>query len=112
MHTLERRVLSGLDAEVSAIGAGCWTIGGPATNRGVPIGWDHVDPDAAYAGLVRAYELGITLYDTADVYGLGHSERLLGRLLRIADRSSVVVASKVGYFAGTACHTYHPTQIR
>ncbi|MGH3718889.1 MAG: aldo/keto reductase [Pseudonocardiaceae bacterium] len=112
MHTLERRVLSGLDAEVSAIGAGCWTIGGPATNRGVPIGWDHVDPDAAYAGLVRAYELGITLYDTADVYGLGHSERLLGRLLRIADRSSVVVASKVGYFAGTACHPYHPTQIR
>ncbi len=91
---------------------GCWTIGGPATNRGVPIGWDHVDPDAAYAGLVRAHELGVTLYDTADVYGLGHSERLLGRLLRTVDRSSVVVSSKVGYFVGTACHPYHPRQMR
>jgi 1-deoxyxylulose-5-phosphate synthase len=107
----ERRVLSGLDAEVSAIGAGCWAIGGPATNRGVPIGWDHVDPDAAYAGLVRAHELGVTLYDTADVYGLGHSERLLGRLLRTVDRSSVVVSSKVGYFASTACHPYQPAQM-
>jgi 1-deoxyxylulose-5-phosphate synthase len=112
VHPLERRVLLGLNAEVSAIGAGCWTIGGPATNRGVPIGWDDVDPGAAYEGLLRAYELGITLFDTADVYGLGQSERLLGRLLRLVDRRSVVISSKVGYFAGTGTHPYNPAQIR
>jgi aryl-alcohol dehydrogenase-like predicted oxidoreductase len=109
---LPRRILPGLNAEVSAIGAGCWTIGGPATNDGVPIGWDHPDPDAAYAGLVRAHELGVTLFDTADVYGLGRSERLLGRLLATVDRSSLVVSSKVGYFAGTARHPYCPAQMR
>ena len=109
---LERRVLPGLNAELSVIGAGCWTIGGPASNDGVPIGWDHVDPEAAYAGLVRAYELGATLFDTADVYGLGRSERLLGRLLRTLDRSVVVLSSKVGYFAGTAGHPYQPAQMR
>ncbi|HEU5475180.1 MAG TPA: aldo/keto reductase [Actinophytocola sp.] len=109
---LDRRVIAGLDAEVSAIGAGCWTIGGPAVNNGVPIGWDNVDPDLAYAGLVRAYELGITLYDTADVYGLGRSERLLGRLVREVRRDYLVISSKVGYFSGTASHPYHPTQMR
>src|SRR5882724_10922059 len=109
---LERRVLPGLNAELSVIGAGCWTIGGPASNDGVPIGWDHVDPEAAYAGLVRAYELGVTLFDTADVYGLGRSERLLGRLLRTLDRSTVLLSSKVGYFAGTAGHPYQPAQMR
>lgn len=57
------------------IGAGCWTIGGAAHNNGVPIGWDGVDPEAAYAGLVKAYELGVRLFDTADVYGMGQSER-------------------------------------
>lgn len=112
MPTLERRVLPGLHAEVSVIGAGCWTIGGPATNRGVPIGWDDVHPDRAYAGLVRAHELGVTLYDTADVYGLGRSERLLGRLLREVHRDELVISSKVGYFAGTARHSYDPAQMR
>ena len=51
---------------------------------------------------MRAHDLGVTLYDTADIYGLGESERLLGRLLRHVDRSAVVVSSKVGYFADTA----------
>jgi aryl-alcohol dehydrogenase-like predicted oxidoreductase len=109
---LERRVLPGLNAELSVIGAGCWTSGGPASNNGVPIGWDHVDPEDAYAGLIRAYDLGVTLFDTADVYGLGRSERLLSRLLRTLDRSTVVLSSKVGYFAGTASHPYQPTQMR
>jgi aryl-alcohol dehydrogenase-like predicted oxidoreductase len=42
----------------------------------VPIGWDDLEPERASAGLLRARELGITLFDTADVYGLGQSERL------------------------------------
>jgi aryl-alcohol dehydrogenase-like predicted oxidoreductase len=112
MQTLSRRFLPGLGTEVSAVGAGCWAIGGPAVNNGVPIGWDNVDPAAAYAGLLRAHELGVTLFDTADVYGLGRSERLLGRLLHTIDRNTVVISSKVGYFTGTARHGYHPTQIR
>lgn len=112
MSLLPRRLLVGLNADVSVIGAGCWTIGGPVTNRGTPIGWDDVDPDAAFAGLVHALERGVTLYDTADVYGLGHSERLLGRLLRLVPRQDLTISSKVGYFAGTARHAYHPAQMR
>jgi hypothetical protein len=50
MSQVLRRFLRGLDAEVSALGAGCWATGGPATNREVPIGWDDVDPERAYTG--------------------------------------------------------------
>ncbi|MFI0420285.1 aldo/keto reductase [Spongiactinospora sp. 9N601] len=108
---MQYRHLPGLARDVSAIGAGCWTIGGLASNRGVPIGWAGVAPDEAYAALTRAFEQGVTLFDTADVYGLGRSERLLGRLLAQVDRGQVVVSSKVGYFAGTARHPYQERQI-
>ncbi|WP_405359094.1 aldo/keto reductase [Kitasatospora sp. NBC_00085] len=109
---MDRRHLPGLDHEVSAVGAGCWTIGGPATNRGVPIGWAGVDADEALAALVRAHDLAVSLYDTADVYGLGQSERLIGRLLKLVNRSRLVISSKVGYFAGTAIHPYAAAQMR
>jgi aryl-alcohol dehydrogenase-like predicted oxidoreductase len=112
VRLLERRFLPGLGVEVSAIGAGCWTIGGAASNNGVPIGWDGVNDSAAFDALIQARDLGITLFDTADVYGLGRSERLLGKLLGTVDRSSVVVLSKVGYFAGTSPHPYEPAQMR
>lgn len=108
---MDHHELPGLGQKVSRIGAGCWTIGGPATNNGIPIGWDNVDENAAYEGLQRALEAGITLFDTADVYGLGRSERLIGRLLRETERDSIVISSKVGYFAGTAEHPYVPRQM-
>lgn len=111
-HRLDRRVLPGLDREVSVLGAGCWTLGGPAVNDGVPIGWDEVDDDTAHTALVHAHALGITLFDTADVYGMGRSERRLGRFLREVDRATVVISGKAGHFAGTGPHPYHPRQLR
>lgn len=101
----------GLTRKVSRISAGCWTIGGTAVNGGRPVGWDGVDEEAAYGGLVLAYQSGMTLFDTADVYGMGRSERLVGRLLTGVPRNTVMVSSKGGYFAGTARHPYMPRQL-
>jgi aryl-alcohol dehydrogenase-like predicted oxidoreductase len=58
------------------------------------LGYAGVDDDLAVQGLHRAVELGITLFDTADAYGAGHSERLLGKVL--ADHPDVLVATKFG----------------
>jgi aryl-alcohol dehydrogenase-like predicted oxidoreductase len=76
------------------------------------MGWSTAEDAASREGLETAYELGVNLFDTADVYGHGRSERLLGDLLRQVSRSSIVVSSKVGYFSGTAAHGYLPSHMR
>lgn len=79
---------------VSAVGFGAWAIGGPASAGSQPIGWGPADDTESEAALRRALERGISFFDTADFYGLGHSEELLGRV--IGNRTDVAVASKVG----------------
>ncbi|MDT0307294.1 aldo/keto reductase [Streptomyces sp. DSM 44917] len=109
--TLPHRTLTG-GLSVHPIGVGCWAIGGPDTNLGLPMGWSTADDAASLRGLETAYRLGANLFDTADVYGHGHSERLLGRLVAAVPRDSLVLSSKVGYFAGTAAHPYLPSHMR
>ena len=81
--------------QVSALGLGCWAIGGPWEFNGQPAGWGEVDDDESIRAIRRALELGVTLFDTADVYGCGHSERVLGKALGDR-RDEVVVSTKVG----------------
>jgi aryl-alcohol dehydrogenase-like predicted oxidoreductase len=80
---------------VSPIGLGCWAIGGPFWSDGAPVGWGDVDDDESVAAIHRALDLGATFFDTSDVYGAGHSERVLGRALA-GRRGDVVVATKFG----------------
>jgi aryl-alcohol dehydrogenase-like predicted oxidoreductase len=75
---------------------GCWAIGGPTTMRGSPIGWGAVDDAESVRALRRAFELGVSFFDTADVYGCGHSERLIARALGDV-REQVVIATKAGH---------------
>ena len=58
-------------AKVSALGLGCWAIGGPWTFNGQPAGWGEVNDDESIRAIRRALDLGVTLFDTADVYGCG-----------------------------------------
>jgi len=90
------RILGRSGIKVSEIGFGCWAIGGPVTLDGLPDGWGQVDDDESVAAVRRAVELGITFFDTADVYGAGHSERVLARALA-GHRDEVVIATKFGY---------------
>ena len=81
--------------QVSALGMGCWAIGGPFWRGDTPVGWGQVDDRQSLEAIERALDLGITFFDTADVYGCGHSERILGQVL--ADRRKhVVIATKFG----------------
>src|SRR5512136_702913 len=79
--------------EVSALGMGCWAIGGPFWAGDEPHGWGEVDDAESIRAVHRAMERGVTFFDTADVYGAGHSERVLGQALA-GHRSDVVIASK------------------
>lgn len=90
------RTLGRSGIEVSALGLGCWAVGGPWTFTGNPAGWSAVDDDESLRAIRRGLDLGVTFFDTAANYGAGHSERLLGRALR-GRRDEVVVATKFGY---------------
>jgi aryl-alcohol dehydrogenase-like predicted oxidoreductase len=80
---------------VSAIGFGGWAIGGASEASGVPLGWGRQSDEESLAAIRRARELGITFFDTADSYGFGRSESLLGIVLS-RYRQEVVIATKVG----------------
>lgn len=89
------RTLGRSGIEVSAMGMGCWAIGGPFWSGENAVGWGQIDDDESIRSIHRALELGVTFFDTADVYGAGHSERVLGRALE-GQRDDVVIATKFG----------------
>jgi aryl-alcohol dehydrogenase-like predicted oxidoreductase len=72
---------------VSEISLGTWAFGD---------GWGNVSEDDAYAALNRAIDLGVNFLDTADVYGDGRSEELIGRLRKDRPQDEILVASKAG----------------
>lgn len=83
---MEYRRLGNTDLNLSAISMGCWAIGGA---------WGNVSDDDSMKALHAAADCGVNFFDTADVYGDGRSERLVGQLLR--ERSEeIYVATKAG----------------
>jgi aryl-alcohol dehydrogenase-like predicted oxidoreductase len=95
---LKRRLgRSGL--RVSAMGLGCWAIGGPLWymdgNTRCPLCWGNIDDKESIRAIQRAMDLGINYFDTADSYGAGHSEEILGKAVE-GRRGDVVISTKFG----------------
>ncbi|HEY0677627.1 MAG TPA: aldo/keto reductase [Chitinophagaceae bacterium] len=83
------------DLNVSEVGFGAWAIGGAAKVGNTPIGWGEADDEVSRSAILAALDAGINFFDTADFYGLGHSEELLGQSLN--QRKDVIIATKVGH---------------
>lgn len=83
---MQYRPLGKTGFDVSTTSFGCWAIGGT---------WGPVDDGESMRALHRAVELGINFFDTADVYGDGHSESLVGKLLKESNEK-LFVATKAG----------------
>ena len=88
-----KRTLGRSGIVVSALGMGCWAIGGPFWSGATPQGWGEVDDEESIRAIHKALDLGVNLFDTANVYGAGHSERVLGRAFD-GRRTQVVIATK------------------
>jgi aryl-alcohol dehydrogenase-like predicted oxidoreductase len=83
---------------VPAISLGTWGHGGPnVTESGVSVGWTGHDDGKAREALIAAYRAGITHWDTADAYGGGHAERLIGDVWNQVPREQIFLASKFGW---------------
>jgi len=89
------RTLGQTNLKVSEIGFGSWAIGGTSESAGMQWGWGETPEADAIAAVHCARDLGVNFFDTADVYGNGRSEEVLGKALA-QDWSKVYVASKAG----------------
>ncbi|MER3446351.1 MAG: hypothetical protein C4291_05645 [Candidatus Dadabacteria bacterium] len=83
---MEYRRLGNTDLKLSVIGFGCWAMGG---------GWGQTDDRESIAAVRRALDLGVNFFDTADIYGFGHSEKMLSKALGSL-RKDVIIATKGG----------------
>jgi len=84
---MEYKRLGSTNLEISRIGFGCWAIGGH--------GYGSVDDRKSIKAIQKALDMGVNFFDTADVYGFGHSEEILSKALG-SQRDKVIVATKFG----------------
>ncbi|MDH5381603.1 MAG: aldo/keto reductase [Cyclobacteriaceae bacterium] len=89
------RKFGNTDLMVSEVGFGAWGIGGAAMAGNVAIGWGETNPDTSVAAIHKSLDLGVNFFDTADFYGFGKSEELLGRELK--NNKEAIIATKVGH---------------
>ena len=93
---------------VSAISLGTWAFGGANTSGKIPVGWGgQKDADSKNA-LVHAWESNINHWDTADVYGEGRAEQLIGEQWNTIPRQDIFLATKVGWDKGSHAFWYEP----
>jgi aryl-alcohol dehydrogenase-like predicted oxidoreductase len=90
---MQYRALGRTGIVVSEIGFGAWGIGGRTTGQ---TSYGDTDDATSLAALKRAFDRGITFFDTSSAYGNGHSEELIGQAV-VSSRQSVVIATKAGY---------------
>jgi aryl-alcohol dehydrogenase-like predicted oxidoreductase len=114
---MQKRTLGRSGLEVSALGMGCWAIGGPWTwdqpgREPYPAGWGDTDDEESIRAVHAALDLGVNFFDTAANYGAGHSEVVLGQALK-GRRGQVVIATKFGHIVDEEKKTVYgdPDQI-
>jgi aryl-alcohol dehydrogenase-like predicted oxidoreductase len=83
---MNKRILGKTNIEISEIGLGCWQFGGD---------FGPMDEETAFAIMQMAVDTGTTFFDTADVYGAGRSESLIGRFINDSE-VPITIASKFG----------------
>jgi aryl-alcohol dehydrogenase-like predicted oxidoreductase len=87
-NVLPCRILGKSDIPVTTVGMGLWAAGGDQ--------WGETDDQKILSAIDCALDAGVNFFDTADAYGMGHSEELLGRAMK-GRRDSFVVATKIGW---------------
>ncbi|MGD8458256.1 MAG: aldo/keto reductase [Anaerolineales bacterium] len=101
MENIEKRILGKSGIQVPVVSVGLWAIGGDA--------WGPTDDRQSLNVIDAALDLGVNFFDTADVYGQGHSEELLGQAMK-GRRDRFIVATKIGWRGfndGLGCSAYN-----
>lgn len=103
---MKQILLGRTGAVISAISLGAWSYGGKNTSGSVPVGWAGQTDDESKKALLKSWEFGINHWDTADVYGDGRSEEVIGSMWNAVPRNEIFLATKVGWDQGYKNHWY------
>ena len=107
---IARRPLGRSGLSAAPVGLGGWAIGGFFTLNGKPDGWGAVDDEQSIRAIRLGLEMGASLIDTADAYGTGHSEEVIGRALS-GRRGDAIIATKFGYTYDRAARALVSTDV-
>lgn len=105
---MKYRPLGGSGIQVSEIGFGAWGIGGLVQDSSA---YGPTDDKVSQQALIAAFEAGVTFFDTAALYGYGHSEELIGKTLR-GVRDQIIISTKAGYVNFTGMQDFSPAYLR
>ena len=109
---MKKITLGRTNERVSVISLGTWSFGKENTSGGSNVGWSNQTDNDSKSALLKAYSSGINHWDTADVYGEGHSEKIIGSMWNELSRNTIFLASKVGWDMGPHPHWYHPAYMK
>ena len=105
-------ILGRTQKSVSAVSLGTWSYGSGNKSGDVSVGWAGQDDADSLAALLKAWESGIHHWDTADIYGDGHSELMIGAMWESVPRKDIFLATKVGWDKGPHDTWYNPDHMR
>ena len=103
---MRKIILGRTGAKVSAISLGTWSYGGANKRGKMAVGWGGQTDEDSTKSMKRAWELGINHWDTADVYGNGRSEQMIGSMWNEIPRNDIFLATKVGWDRGNEKRWY------
>jgi len=98
--------------KVPIISLGTWSFGKKSVSKGTSVGWSKQSDSDSKLALKKAYSDDITHWDTADVYGDGHSEKLIGTVWKKVPRKKIFLATKVGWDSGPYNYWYNPEYMK
>ena len=109
---MKKITLGRTNEQVSVISLGTWSYGKENTSGGSNVGWANQSDKDSKLALLKAYSCNINHWDTADVYGEGHSEKIIGSMWDKINRHNIFLASKVGWDMGPHSNWYNPNYMK
>ena len=109
---MKKIILGRTEESISVISLGAWSHGKENIDNGASVGWSNQSDQDSKNALLQSFSLGINHWDTADVYGEGHSEKIIGSMWNEISRNDIFLATKVGWDKGPNKHWYNSNYIR
>jgi aryl-alcohol dehydrogenase-like predicted oxidoreductase len=109
---MKKIILGRTEQKISAISLGTWSYGKINTKKKASVGWSGQSDLDSKNALLKSFASGLNHWDTADVYGDGHAEKIIGSMWTQIPRELIFLATKIGWDKGPNINWYNPNYMR